>query len=57
MLDFSYDRARDILTVEGIKYSGEFFRCFAESIPLKSWFRIIERGDGVIAISKEEERE
>lgn len=28
-LSYAYDRVLDVLTVEGVKYSGEFFRSLA----------------------------
>lgn len=30
-LNISYDQDEDILTIEGMKYSGDLFRAFADS--------------------------
>ena len=50
MLEFEYDRALDVLTVEGVRYSGDLFRELARGIGLYKPFQIIERNDGVIVI-------
>lgn len=50
MLTFDYDPHMDVLTVEGIKYSGAFFRSFARDIPLNTSLRIVSRDNGVVHI-------
>jgi hypothetical protein len=54
-LSFSYDLVMDILTVEGVKYSGDLFRQLAGKetntvalLPLNRPFEIEKREDGVI---------
>lgn len=42
-----YDNWADVLTVEGIHYSGSIFRNFASG-PLNKPFKIIKREDGVL---------
>ncbi len=50
-LDFKYDSILDVLTVEGMKYSGDFFRAMATYGPSIKPFRIVERtGDGVVVL-------
>lgn len=52
-LTFSYDEAQDILTIEGIRYSGNFFReLSSEGLPLGMSFKIVERGDGVVVVQR-----
>lgn len=46
-LEFSYDPLRDILTIEGMLYSGYLFRSLATLKP-GSRFEIIERQNGLI---------
>lgn len=50
MLDFSYDESTDILTIEGVKWSGDLLRKMCTELPLGKWFRMVERADGVITI-------
>ena len=51
-LDFVYDEFTDVLTIEGVPYSGEFFRSLGkDGLELNKSFRVVERReDGVIAI-------
>lgn len=50
-LTFSYDAKADILMVNGVRFSGNFLRAFAEEgLPLYQLFRIISREDGVVSI-------
>lgn len=46
-LRISYDEAEDILTIEGIRYSGSLLRSLGNELP-GSWLRILGRKDGVI---------
>lgn len=54
-LEFNYDEEADVLTVEGIRYSGNFFRFFAVAGPSDDVFRVVERHDGVVVIQKVED--
>lgn len=56
-LHFSYDKESDIITIEGVRYAGEFFRGLSEhGINLNVPFVITERSDSVVAISLHRER-
>jgi hypothetical protein len=46
-LDYLYDPACDIITIEGIHYSGDLFRSMRVA-PVGTWLRITERRDGVV---------
>lgn len=46
-LTFSHDRERDTLTVDGIPFSGEFFRVIADADP-NTLYQIVKSPDGVI---------
>ena len=48
-LKFKYDELEDIMEIEGIKYSGAYFRELGEGgLPIGSLFRIVSRDYGVI---------
>ena len=49
-LQFSYDEARDVLTIEGIRYSGELFRGIGLETPVGAWIQIVKREDGVVTL-------
>lgn len=49
-LQFHYDRHRDVMTIEGIKYSGAMFRHFGFGA-LHKPFWMLKREDGTITIS------
>lgn len=53
-LSFSYDANKDLVTVEGMKYSGDFFRNYAREnyLPTGILFTITKRGDGVVWIKQ-----
>lgn len=52
-LTFNYDPARDILMVDGMQYSGAFFRALNKGgIPLNTPFKVIERSETVITIER-----
>ncbi len=54
-LAYHYDEGLDVMTVEGIKYSGHFFRVLALTGPSDQAFRIVGRDeDGVLTIKKVE---
>lgn len=49
-LQFSYDEAADVLTVEGIRYSGDMFRILGGMMPVGETFEIVARADGVLTV-------
>lgn len=50
-LNYSYDRDSDIITIEGIRYSGDFFRSWAPSgLPEGRLFQIGRRADHAFEI-------
>lgn len=49
-LEFSYDEKEDILTVEGVRYSGDYFRFLAKEPPDPRWFRMKKREDGIVIV-------
>lgn len=52
-LDMRYDEANDIATIEGVKYSGEFFRAFAVPCPYQDTVITITHDEhGVVVIHK-----
>lgn len=54
-LRFDYDAFTDILTIEGVKYSGELFRALGvDGLATDCWFRIVSREDGILSIAREE---
>jgi hypothetical protein len=46
-----YDEPRDIVTIEGIRYSGELFRSF-DIAPTGTLLRIMARDDGIVTLQK-----
>ena len=50
-LNFSYDPVNDILTVEGIKYSGEMFRMLGFQLMVGGHFSLDERYDGILTVT------
>ena len=55
-LEFSYNAEHDIITIEGINYSGEMFRAFG-SIKLNTPFQIISRENGSITVQQLPQKE
>lgn len=50
-LTFDYDQEKDIITIEGINYSGDFFRALGEDgLPIGIPFVISKRGNGIFLI-------
>ena len=49
-LHIEYDEAKDIVTIEGVMYSGEFFRWFADPLP-DSLIRVTKQ-DGIVKIQR-----
>ncbi len=55
-LNFYYDDRKDLMTIEGINYSGDLFRAWGEGgMELGTLFRITDRKDGVISVERVEE--
>ncbi len=48
-LSVEYDQRRDVLTVDGVRYSGHLFRTLALCEP-GTWLRFEDRRDGVITV-------
>ena len=49
-LDYSYDAEKDIFTIEGVKYSGEFLRIMP--IPRQDQLlRVVQNQNGVITFN------
>lgn len=52
-IEMVYDRDRDIVTINGVKYAGAFFRSFGiHGAPVGSLLRIIKRDDGTLTVEK-----
>lgn len=50
-LSFSYDEERDVLTVEGIQYSGALFRALGvQGLTKGSVLQILGREDGLLTV-------
>jgi hypothetical protein len=54
-LKFEYDSVRDVLTVEGNRFAGEFFRFF-RPVNENQVFRLTKAADGLIQIVIERRR-
>jgi len=52
-LEFNYDEARDILTIEGIAYSGGVFRELGFWMPIGMKFSLVKRENGTVWIQRE----
>ncbi len=52
-LQFEYDETKDVLTIEGIQYSGELFRDWsANGMPVGQVFSIEKRSEEWFAIRR-----
>lgn len=52
-LEYSYDEASDIFTIEGTKYSGDLLRMLGKDLPEKQFFQLLRReGDGTIILKR-----
>ena len=51
-LRFSYDAKADVLTIEGLRYSGDLFRAWGHELRLGEHHSLIERRDGVITLER-----
>lgn len=47
-----YNVFEDVLTIEGIRYSGDLFRNFASELPTGAPFRIVKRENGQIVLER-----
>ena len=48
-LDYEYDPSRDVLTVEGVEFEGEFFRWLGSKVmPRGTTLRICDEQVGVV---------
>jgi hypothetical protein len=57
-LEFSYDFERDVMTIEGIQYSGDLFRCFGiRTTAPHELMRIVKREDGVLTVQTVHDKE
>jgi hypothetical protein len=50
-LNFEYDKDADVITIEGVNYSGAFFRFFANP-PRDTVFKIIQDDSGSLVIQE-----
>ena len=50
-LNFDYDELTDILTIEGVRYSGQIFRSFGV-FPRGELFMFLDRRDGVVEVRR-----
>lgn len=50
VLDISYSADCDVLTIEGVRYSGDFFRCMGD--PDKQALYEIIKQDGLITMNR-----
>lgn len=48
-LAYSYDEERDVLTVEGVAYSGHMFRSLA-FMPIGTHFQLIDRRNDTVVV-------
>ncbi len=51
-LEIEYDQEGDILTVEGIKYSGSIFRNMGSAFAIGETFMFLNRENGVVTVTK-----
>lgn len=54
-LNIEYDPDFDIVTIEGIKYTGALFRELGGLLPIEKTFRILMRKDGVLTLQTAKE--
>jgi hypothetical protein len=48
-LTYEYDEAKDVMTIEGVRYSGFLLRQLG-AIPVGKLIRIVSRDDGVLTL-------
>ena len=51
----SYDFGSDIYLIEGVRYSGEFFRQFSKGLQPGDYFRFVKRENETIYIERVEQ--
>lgn len=56
-LAFSYDEMSDVMTIEGMKFSGDFFRLMAAQVIIDAPIRVLSNADGVVVIKAIEPHE
>ena len=49
-LNVSYHAGTDILTIDGMHYSGALFRTLGGPAPVGHWFQVVAREHGVITV-------
>lgn len=50
-LSIEYDRARDVVTIEGVRYAGVLFRSLGvRGFEPGKWLRIEQRADGMLTV-------
>ena len=49
-LKYRYNVAEDMMTIEGIRYAGDFFRQFGHRMPLNAPMKIVSRDDKTITL-------
>ena len=52
ILHFEYDKFRDVMTIEDIRFGGDFYRSFVKSLPLNTPFILASRNDGILVIKR-----
>ncbi len=56
-LAFSYDELKDEMTIEGMKYTGDFFRLMSAQVIINQPIRVLSNSDGAVMIRKIEPKE
>lgn len=56
-LAFNYDELRDEMTIEGLKFTGDFFRLMSAQVIINQPIRVLSNADGVVVIKKIETHE
>lgn len=49
-LKYRYDVTKDLMTIEGLRFAGDFFRQFGHAMPLDTPMKITVREDGFITV-------
>lgn len=50
-LNIAYDSGRDVVTIEGVQYSGHLFRSLGlRGFEPGTWLRIEQRADGLLTV-------
>ncbi len=51
-LNITYDEEKDILTIDGRMFTGDFFREFV--FPSGYWFKLVKDEEGIIKLYRKE---